>query len=362
MKAEKNPDFRQILRDFTVSAALMIGATLLGFAFEKLGFSNSNIMMAYILCVPIIAVVTSHRGYSLVSSILAVFAFNFFFVQPKFTLNAYEQGYPITFIVLFITAFIPGTLAIRLKENALRAADAEAKAKEEKMRSDYLRSISHDLRTPLTSISGNAGNLLGNIGAFDEDTLRAIYTDIYDDSNWLISLVENLLTSARIENGSIQLKESVELADDLIAEAVNHLHPASLGREIDVRSTDEMLFVRSDSGLIVQVLTNLINNAVKYTPADSRICIGCRKEGEMAAFYVSDEGPGIPDSEKEHIFDMFYVGKQPVSDERRGLGIGLALCREIVEAHGGSISLCDNEGHGCLFSFTVPTAEVKIDG
>ena len=115
---------------------------------------------------------------------------------------------------------------------------------------------------------------------------------------------------------------------------------------------------KMDARLIVQLLVNLINNAVKYTQPGSHITVHCEKDGDMIRTSVSDDGPGIEDQDKEHIFDMFYCGKKTVADSRRSMGLGLALCKSIAEAHGGSICLTDNQPHGCIFTFTIPAEEV----
>lgn len=486
-----------ILRDVAISLLVLAAATGMGALFNRLGFTNSNIIMTYLLGVLSIAILTSRQVYSLVSAVVAVFAFNYFFVQPTFTLNAYEAGYPVTFLVMFLTAFITGTLTIRLKENARQSAqlayrtkiisdtdqmlakvngrdaivavclkqtekllgrpvfvtdaagelpdsgldreavewvrankrpagrgqemfpeathiyyplcvqdrlygvfaataedgvpglsetsvllsilgecalalenEKNAREKEatalrmqnERLRSNLLRAISHDLRTPLTSISGNASNLLTSGEQFDRETLRSLYSDIYDDSVWLINLVENLLASTRIEEGSVQLKLTTTFADELIAESVRHVHPEEHGRTVTVCPTEELLPVRADAGLAVQVLVNLLNNALKYSPADAGIWVSAEKDHGFIRFSVSNEGSSIPDEEKPKLFEMFYVGSRNLSDGRRGLGLGLALCRSIVEAHGGTIEVLDRMPQGTVFTFTLPAEEVSFHG
>lgn len=356
------PKPRQVAADTAVSLFVLAAATLLGSLFYWLGFSNSNVMMAYLLGVLVIAVATSHLWYSLISAIAAVYLFNYFFIMPRFSLNAYEPGYPVTFVVMFLTAFITGTLAARLKNAAREKEEAAVLAENERMRSTLLRAISHDLRTPLTSISGNASNLLANDAVFDDATRRRLYADIYEDSLWLINLVENLLASTRFENGDPRLQLSAELMEDIIAEAVRHIRPEELRHSIVVESPGELLMVRADTRLIVQVLVNLIDNAVKYTPPGSTIRITSAAADGMVSVSVADDGPGIAPEDKERLFDMFYVGHKSPSDGRRSLGLGLALCRSIVLAHGGTITVADNIPHGAVFTFTLPAEEVPIHG
>ena len=487
---------RSVVFDLLLTILLLAVTTLIGVLLYRLELSNSSIMMVYLLGVLLIAVFTSSRMYSVGASVITLFLFNYFFVQPLYSLKVYEPGYPISLIVMFITAMITGTLASRLKQNArqssitafrtkiisdtdqmlAKAASREeilaicaqqsakllgkavflfetdgktigrcyvwpedsapsreeketliqsfsqtketqwsypvhiqehifallyiadhdpppeisaqstlqsvlgecalaleneqnAREKEaaavlaenERVRADLLRSISHDLRTPLTSISGNAGTLLENDTRFDTETRRRLYKDIYDDSLWLTELVENLLASTRIEGGAAQLRLSSELVEDILQEALAHIRPEN-GRSIRIEPMPEILMVRVDAKLIVQVVVNLVSNALKYTPADAAIRLSAVRQGSKAVISVSDEGPGISDEEKEHIFDMLYVGKNAVAAGRKSLGLGLALCRTIVNAHGGEICVSDNEPHGAVFTFTLPIEEVPTDG
>lgn len=499
-------------RDFWKSCGILLGATGLSLVFYALGFSEANIIMAYILGVLVTSIVTTHRIYSLVSAITSVVIFNFLFTEPRFTLHAYGTGYPVTFAVMFAAAYISGTLAIRLKNHARQSARAAFRTKvifdtdqmlnraqgreeivaalagqmvkllnrnlviymvekgalgtpqtfspdenrvpsglvsedekavarwvmknnkhagattdtlsrarclylairvnrnvygvvgidvqerpldsfehsvllsmlgegalaleneknaqekeaaailaqKEQLRANLLRAISHDLRTPLTSISGNASNLISNSANFDEATKQQLYTDIYDDSMWLINLVENLLSVTRIEEGRMNLRLSAELMDEVIGEALRHINRMSVEHTITVGSSEEFILARMDAKLMVQVIINLVDNAIKYTPPGSHIQIFTEKHGKWAVVRVADNGPGIPDEAKEKVFDMFYSGANRVADSRRSLGLGLALCKSIITAHGGTISVRDNYPHGTVFEFTLPSEEVHL--
>ncbi|MDO5401949.1 MAG: sensor histidine kinase KdpD [Eubacteriales bacterium] len=251
-------------------------------------------------------------------------------------------------------------LALENEKNAREKEAAAVLAKNEQLRANLLRSISHDLRTPLTSISGNASNLLSNGNSFDEDTKRQLYTDIYDDSMWLINLVENLLAVTRIEEGRLNLHMSEDLVDDAIDEALRHINRKSVEHHISVENKEEFLLAKMDAKLIVQVIINIVDNAVKYTPIGSNIVIRSRKEGKMAVVSISDDGEGISDAMKDRVFDMFYSGADKIADSRRSLGLGLYLCKSIINAHGGEIKVSDNTPHGTIFTFTLPIGEVHI--
>ena len=239
---------------------------------------------------------------------------------------------------------------------------AELETHREQLRANLLRAISHDLRTPLAGISGNAGVLMEKSFSLDESKKQEIYRSIYDDAMWLVNLTENLLSITRIENGAMPLRQSAELIDDIFHEALSHVDRRAAEHKISVELADDMLMAKMDARLIVQVIINIVNNAIKYTPEGSKICLSAKKENSMVRIEIADNGPGISDEEKQRLFDMFYTVNRggAGADSRRGLGLGLSLCKSIVEAHGGSISVYDNQPHGAVFSFTLPLEEVKI--
>lgn len=349
-----------IIRDGGRAAGILIAATLVGLLFSGLKIPEANIIAVYILGVLIISIITSSWMYSFLASVISVLAFNFLFTVPRFTLRAYDPSYPVTFGIMFLVALITGSLASRMKEYARESAQAAMQIEKEQLRADLLRSISHDLRTPLTSISGNASNLLSNENEFSQETRMQIYGDIYDDSMWLIKLVENLLSVTRIEDGRMDLRMSAELMDEVIAEAMRHTDRNRAGRKIEVSSDEEFILGKMDARLIVQVVINLVDNAVKYTPEGAQIRIHTGKKDGMVVVSVSDTGPGIPDEQKSKVFEMFYTGTNRAADGRRSLGLGLGLCRSIIRAHGGEIWVSDNKPQGAVFTFTLPAEEVTL--
>lgn len=252
-------------------------------------------------------------------------------------------------------------LAIENSRNAKEKELAAILAKNEKLRANLLRAISHDLRTPLTSISGNADNLISNYEKLDEDAKKQIFNDIFDDSQWLISLVENLLSITRIEEDRMNFNMSVQVLEDVIEEALKHIGRKNQNHKISVEYKDELMLARMDARLITQVVLNLVDNAIKYTPEGSEIRITAEKKNGIISISVSDDGKGIPENSKPHVFEMFFTGENTVADSHRSLGLGLALCKSIINIHGGEITLSDNEPHGCIFTFTLPSDEVIIN-
>ncbi|MBS6446146.1 MAG: sensor histidine kinase KdpD [Clostridiales bacterium] len=511
-KARKKNKMVFSISDILKSVAILVLSSCIGILFRYLGFAEANIITVYVLGVLVTSVVTKHRIYSLISSIVSVLVFNFLFTEPQFTFKAYGQGYPITFLIMFLAALLTSSLAVKLKNHAGQSAksayrtkvlfdtnqllqqakdkneivsatanqliklldkdivfylteneklgephiftvsndrannemtgakekavaewvqknnkhagattetlsnakclylsirvnsrvygvvgiyigeepldsfeksillsilgecalsleneknarekeEAAILAKNEQLRANLLRAISHDLRTPLTSISGNASNLLSNGNSFDETTKKQLYSDIYDDSMWLINLVENLLSVTRLDEGRLNLNITEDLVDDVISEALHHVNRKSVEHHISVHNKEEYLLAKMDAKLMVQVIINMVDNAIKYTPKGSNILIKTWKHGDKAVISIADDGDGIPDDMKERVFDMFYSGANNIADSRRSLGLGLSLCRSIVNAHGGKIEVSDNTPHGAVFTITLSAGEVKI--
>ena len=501
-----------LLSDFLKSVGMLTVATVIGFLFYNLHFSEANIIMVYILSVLTISIYNSQRIYSLISSVISVLLFNFFFTIPRFSFAATGADYPITFLIMFISAFITSSLAVKLKQHAKQSAQKAYRtkilletnqllqktstsgdaititcnqltklllkpvifypvkknallspivfcennlqgddyitakeqtvalwvcknnkhagattntlsgskclylavrvndvvygvvgigidntpldsfehsivlsiigecalametqnanlerenttilAKNEQLRANLLRSISHDLRTPLTSISGNANILLASEEKMETATKKQIYSDIYEDSLWLINLVENILTVTHIEDGTMNLKCSTELIEDIITEALKHIDRKKSEYSIEVINSEEMLLINVEPRLIMQVIINLVDNAIKYTPIGSKITVTTRKCENNVIVEITDNGGGISDEAKLRIFDMFYTTNIKIADSRRSLGLGLALCKSIINAHDGVISVFDNKPKGCVFQFSIPIKEITLN-
>lgn len=246
------------------------------------------------------------------------------------------------------------SLALEKEASNRARREIEEAARQEQLRANLLRSISHDLRTPLTSISGNALILTEKNPLLTEEKRRELSAAIYEDANWLNHLVENLLSITRMENGQVNLRIQPELIQDIFDDVLAHLDHDAARHTIVTNVADDLLMADMDAQLIEQVLVNLINNAIKYTPEHSRIELFAAPDGKFVRICVTDDGPGIPEESRDKLFDMFYTLGKTRSDGRRGLGLGLALCRSIVAAHGGVIDVQNAGTARCLLPFYTP--------
>lgn len=258
-----------------------------------------------------------------------------------------------------------GELALDRARAMEAREEAAVLAKNEQLRANLLRSISHDLRTPLTSISGNADVLLdqGSTGTavLDAQTRRGLLLSIRSDALWLNATVENLLAITKLEGGGMHLSTTLELMDDIVEEALRHVNPAVREHDLKVVACDEPALVNVDARLMVQLVVNLVNNAITYTPAGSHIMISIGVDDGCVACSVADDGPGIAPEDRERIFESFYTANHGLADSRRSVGLGLSLCRSIALAHGGSIEVAAADPHGSVFTIELPAADVSFD-
>lgn len=251
---------------------------------------------------------------------------------------------------------LAGECALALEKERLTRANASiaVRAQQEKLRADVLRSISHDLRTPLTGICGNAAILASPNGAGSAERNAALAATIEEESRYLVGMVENLLALTRLEQQNFTLRLEPELLEDIIGEAVQIMERRAARHDLHAEMPSALLMARMDARLMVQVLVNLLDNAVKYTPEGTAIRVSALADGPWVRLEVADNGPGISVQEQAGIFDMFHAAAIKKGDGRRGMGLGLALCRSIVQAHGGQIEVHANLPQGAVFSLTLP--------
>jgi two-component system sensor histidine kinase KdpD len=246
-------------------------------------------------------------------------------------------------------------LAMERGKLAEQAEVARVDAETESLRNTLLASISHDLRTPLAVIAG-AGSTLADHGRdIDEASRVALARSIETTAHEMSDLVSNVLDLMRFESGQIRLRRDWESVDDLVGSAWSRVESRMHEHLLTVEIPEDLPSVYVDASLIVQVLSNLLDNAAKYTPAGTRIRIAARPSDDFVAITVDDEGPGLPKSERDRVFSKFQRGQSEGTVV--GAGLGLAICRAIVRAHGGEIQAGDNPKGGARFEFTVPTAE-----
>lgn len=499
---------KDILKKTGIMALILFVCTLISMGSHFSNLFESNIVMIYLLGILFISYAVENYAVSFCASLLAVFLYNFFFVEPLYTFKVDNPNYLITFFVMFVVAFITSTLTIRVKLERQQVIEREenitalyqmekrflsAKSREdlartasdelawrfgadvlmklmdskgepicryvagsdvfsgqadiyaieetyrfgrtsgrgtsifpganayyrpvkglgdtlgvigismkkgtdlsssqlrvldviipqievvlqreknyekqqktnieiqkERLRADMLRSISHDFRTPLTVVMGLAGTAVDNYEKMGDEDRKNYFQSIQDEASWLNEIVENILQATRFEEGSVKLNRSEEAAEEIITEAVTRVKKHAGSREITVNIPEEIILIKVDGVLIRQVLINLLNNAVNYSAEGSEIVVSLRREGDRAIFEVSDNGEGIPEEDLPRIFERYQRSASGGRMNRKGIGLGLSLCKSIVEAHKGEITIRKNLPKGTVVSFYVPADEEMI--
>jgi two-component system sensor histidine kinase KdpD len=500
-----------VLNNVLIMLGIMMAATMLSFFFRHVDFHESNIIMAYILGVLLVAKQTDGHFYGIFASIIGVLTFNFFFTEPYYTFDVYRPDYPVTFAIMLIVAVITSTLTSRVKRELLntslreqrtqtlyqiaaklikvrsisqiidvgsngiatmfgrsvvvyagtsaeqlgepfvcayqnderaamlsshnevqvaadtmrtgvmsgagtvhcpdsvacylpikgqsgvlgvigvdcfnktflseeqkslfeaatsqialaierdRLSERQQKAKldmeRERLRGNLLRAISHDLRTPLAGIMGATATILDNGEKIDPAVTRELLQNVYEDAGWLIHTVENILSITRIDEGKMEIKPTLEAVEEIVAEALSRAKKIAGRHQIEVAIPDELILLPMDGLLIEQVLVNLLDNAIKYTPEGSIITLQARRLDGGMVFEVTDNGPGIPAENLKQVFDRFFTATVDKRAGRRGTGLGLAICKSIIRAHGGEISAYNNPAGGATFRFWLPLKE-----
>jgi two-component system sensor histidine kinase KdpD len=228
------------------------------------------------------------------------------------------------------------------------------------LRKSLLSSVSHDLRTPLSSIKAAASSLLQDDVAWNEEERRSFAQAIESEADRLNRLVGNLLDMSRIEEGVLKLEKDHYSITELLQIVLEHMQPLLRQREIRTHVEEDLPMLDFDYIQMDQVLTNLIENAARYTPHDTPIDISLGRTGEEILITVADRGPGIPQADLERVFDKFYrVQRDKRNSNPTGSGLGLAVCKGVVEAHGGHIEARAREGGGVIFSVTLPISSKK---
>lgn len=223
----------------------------------------------------------------------------------------------------------------------------------EKLRANLLRAVSHDLRTPLTSISGASSALIESGAALQQKEREQLYCDIRDNAQWLIRMVENLLSVTRISQGVAAIHKSPEMPEEVLADAAGQIRRRFPGQALSVKVPEELLIVPMDATLIEQVIINLVENAI-YHAGHGKIEVEARREGEEAVFIVRDHGKGLDPARLERLFDGYAIHLKSSEDSHRGMGLGLSICESIVRAHGGVICAENAPDGGAIFRFTLP--------
>src|SRR5262245_37702986 len=316
----------------------------------------ANLVMIYLIGVVGVSA-KLHRRVALFTSVLSVAAFDFFCVPHYLSFAVADSEYLITLAVMLIVALLISSMTSRIRLQETTAAEREARVEAEKMRTSLLSTVSHDLRTPLSSITGAAATLSSHWDRLDDKTRTELLGSITDESDRLNRLLNNLLEVTRLEGG-VHLHKDWFPLEEIVGAALHHMKHQIEGRSIVDDIPADLPMVAIDDVLMEQVFINLIENAIKYTPETSPIEISARSRNTSMEVEILDHGPGFASGHENRVFDRFFRAR---SNEVRGAGLGLAICRAIIEAHGGSIGAENGIDGGAIIRFQIPFSDPLVN-
>lgn len=347
-----------------VTAAILAVATLVAWIYNRISESTVNIVMFYTVALIFIPRFTEGYVPGIAAAMISVVCVNYLFTYPYSRLDFTQEGYPVTFFCMMLIAVVVSAVTSYTKEQSRTLAAQEKQLREaekEKLRANLLRAVSHDLRTPLTGIIGASSSYLENESRLSEEEKRNMVRHIGTDANWLLNMVENLLTVTRIRDGAINsVNKSMEAVEEVLSGAVGRARKRVPQIQVTVRMPEDFIMIPMDAMLIEQVLVNLMENAHFHAHSSKPIELYTVNEAHFVRFSVRDYGTGIAPDRLETIFDGEALTGGGDPDSYRGMGIGLSICKTIIAAHGGRIE-AKNCDQGAQISFWLPREETDQD-
>ena len=354
----------QILTDCLITAGILLCALALCSLLHRGEESMTAAYMIFVLAVLFVSRLTEGYAYGVIASFIAVFSVNYIFTYPFLEFNFTITGYPLTFATMLLVAILTSTTTTQIKQEEHLKAENE----KERVRANLLRAVSHDIRTPLTSIVGSTSVLLEEGCTLDDAEKRQLLEDIRDDSSWLIRTAENILSITRIGDdgqGEAAIEKTPEIPEEIIEAAIRKFrkHDPSADISINVSLPEEVMLVPMDAILIEQLISNILENAVDHGKTVRNIDISLCREDDYSVIYINNDGKAIP---KENLSTLFNgsstAGEKNESDKKRSMGLGLSVCRAIAKAHGGTLSVQNiTDYKGVSFRLALPFAEEETN-
>lgn len=345
---------RTILKDIAITVFILVVAFVISVSFQNVFGIDEQITTLFAFAVFLISLLTNGYVYGIISSCVSTLAINYAFTFPFFAFDFITPVNLISAVVMITIALLTGALTTKVKRNE----EIRLESEKERMRANLLRAVSHDIRTPLTTIYGSAATLLENGDSLSPDQRNLMLQSIQNDSVWLVRMVENLLSVTRLDSDNVKIAKVPTVLDDLIASVLVKFKKRYAAQMVLLSMPEDILIVPMDAMLIEQVLVNLLENAVMHGEGMTKLELRVYAEDQQAVFEVRDNGCGIPKEKLQDLFIGFYEQKEgSVDSHKKNTGIGLSVCATIVSAHGGMISAENLPDGGALFRFTLRLEE-----
>ncbi len=350
--------FSGYLKDIVITSALLSMAFAISLLFQYIFEVQEHVTTIFVFAVFLISLFTNGYAYGILSAFAGTVAVNYAFTFPYFVLNFTIPVNLVSAIIMISVAVLTSTLTTKLKNHEAMKAESE----KERMRANLLRAVSHDLRTPLTTIYASSTTLLENSRVMTDVQKEKIVTGIKEDSEWLVRMVENLLSITRIDRGQIKIIKTSTVLDELIDSVVLKFKKRYPEQKVEIDIPEEVIIIPMDAILIEQVIVNILENAVQHAQGMTKLVLRVFIATNRAVFEIADNGCGINPKRFETLFTGYYTSENDVADgQKRNAGIGLSVCATIIKAHGGSIKAENIKTGGAIFRFQLDTEKIKDD-
>ncbi|MBR4867187.1 MAG: PAS domain-containing sensor histidine kinase [Clostridia bacterium] len=343
------------IKDSAITVGLLIAAFASSLLFLQFDVEE-HITTVFVFAVFLISLFTNGYTYGVLAAVAGTLAVNYAFTFPYFALNFTIPVNLISAIVLIVLSLLTSALTTKLKQHEAMKAESE----KESMRANLLRAVSHDLRTPLTTIYGSSTTLLENSRAMTEEQKTKIVNGIKEDAEWLIRMVENLLSVTRLDSGQVKIIKTPTILDELIDSVILKFKKRYPNQKVVLELPDDVVMIPMDAILIEQVIINILENAVQHAIGMTSLTLRVFTRGTSAVFEIADNGYGIDPKRMETLFTGHYASEHEVADsKKKNAGIGLSVCATIIKAHGGSIKAENLNTGGAVFRFALDTEEIN---
>lgn len=342
---------KQIIKDFLFSLFILLLTYLLSYYIQFVFETDTLVPTVFVLGVFFVSLQTEGYVWGVMASLVGVMLVNFAFTAPYFEIDFITPINMFAAFVMLIIAIMTSTLTTKIKQTEKIKAESER----ERMRGNLLRAVSHDLRTPLTSIYGATSVIIENYDSLSKEKQLKLLGEIHEDSQWLIRMVENLLSVTRIDNNITKVKKDYVVLEELMDSVIVKFKKHYPNENLSVDVPKDFISIPMDPILIQQVLMNFMENAVIHAKGMTQLAISVRIENQTAIFEVKDDGCGIAEDRLQRLFTGYLERDTsvPMDGSRNNMGIGLSVCSTIVKAHGGRIYAENRPEGGALFAFTL---------
>lgn len=350
--------FSKYIKNFLITIISLICAFGLSLLFQYIFEVQEHITTVFVFAVFLISLLTDGYFYGVVGAFIGTIAVNYAFTFPYFALNFTIPVNMISGIIMIAIAVFTSALTTKIKQHEATKAESE----KERMRANLLRAVSHDLRTPLTTIYASSTTLLEDSNVMTTEQKSKIVAGIKEDSEWLVRMVENLLSVTRIDSGQIKIIKSPIVLEELIDSVMLKFKKRYPSQKVKIELPDDMVIIPMDAILIEQVLINILENAVQHAKGMTTLILRVFTLGNRAVFEIVDNGCGINPKYLETLFTGYYTSENDVADsQKKNAGIGLSVCSSIIKAHGGNIKAENMKTGGAVFRFELDTEEISYD-